>query len=290
MNLTTLLKGTPMYIARAPSIGFYEGLASQFPKLPMLDEPIRQLYIKAYPGDPFRNAQGAVGVTNEKMSDEFSGKRVIQRTWHDAESAVLTLLLFLLRCSPVDSQDESEEKLRHMQDIYMSIRNTSIGSLTDSRDILFQARRTKWSQFLHSGLSHLADPLAAICAAVLPEYEFLEPNDGIIHEIVLHEVLQRLLFQLYCDLRENPVRDIAFNKKLRPLPTDEGWKHTTTAIAESGSKFSSDVFGKVEVNSSQYVGESAEPSTVADPSAFSSPPLRKSKRKRKNERMFYQIL
>jgi len=73
---------------------------------------------------------------------------------------------------------------------------------------------------------------------------------------------------------------LTFNKKLRPLPTDEGWKHTTTAVAESGSKFSSDVFfGKV--------GDSAELSTVT---AFASPPLRKSKRKRKNERIFYQIL
>jgi len=169
--------------------------------------------------------------------------------------------------------------------------------------MLFQARRSKWSQFLHDGLAHLAEPLAAICAAVLPEYEFLQPNNGIIHEVVLHEILQHLLFQLYCDLRENPVRDVTLNKELRPLPVDEGWKHTTTAVAESGSKFSSDIFyGKVDVNESgwsslQYVediafsGASAEPSTVADPpSALSEPPLRKSKRKRKSYRMCHQLL
>ena len=44
-----LLKGTPMYIARAPSMGSYEGTSFQFPKLPELEGQVRQRYVEAYP-------------------------------------------------------------------------------------------------------------------------------------------------------------------------------------------------------------------------------------------------
>ena len=116
-----------MYIARAPSIGSYEGASFKFPKLPELKGQVHRRYVEAYPDGPFQDAQGAIGATNEQMFNKFTGQRVIQRAWHDAESAVLTLLLFLLRCSPIDSKGEPKEKLQHMQDIYKSIRNTSMG-------------------------------------------------------------------------------------------------------------------------------------------------------------------
>jgi len=275
-----------MYIARAPSKGYYEGDPHQFPHLPELRGSVRDRYIKAYPDDPFRDTQGAVGTTNQKMFEEFSGKQVIQRSWHDAESAVLTLLVFLLRCSPLGAEDEPDEKLQHMQEVYKNIRNTSIGSATDPRDLLFLAKKTTWSRLLHDGLAHLVHHVTTICAAVLPEYEFLQASNGIIHEIVLHEVLQRLLFTLYCELKENSDLDVTFKRDLRPLRDDEGWKYSTTAIVQTSSKFSGKVdYGKrkADVDKSEYVeaavlgrafagpGAFAGPSAVAGPSAFAGP-------------------
>jgi hypothetical protein len=44
----------------------------------------------------------------------------------------------------------------------------------------------------------MADTLSEICSAVSPDYEFLQPStDSIDIEVVLHEVLQRLLLQWY---------------------------------------------------------------------------------------------
>jgi hypothetical protein len=53
-----------MYIARAPSKGFYGGIHFPFPLLPVLRDSVHKRYIKAYPDDAFRRAQGPVGSTN----------------------------------------------------------------------------------------------------------------------------------------------------------------------------------------------------------------------------------
>jgi hypothetical protein len=221
------------------------------------------------------------------LSEKFSGKQVIQRSWHDAESAVLTLLIFLLHCSPLEAEDESDDKLQHMQSIYRNIRNTPIGSPLDARDLLFQSNTAVWTRLLHDDLAHVADLASAICAAVLPEYEFLEPSNGVNHEVVLHEVLQRLLFGFCCELKEDPERDVTFKRGLRPLPADGGWTYTTTGITETSSKFASHVVtGKADVNKtpSQHVkaemlsgpfagllAGGAGQSGYAAPSPFASP-------------------
>ena len=63
----------------------------------------------------------------------------------------------------------------------------------------------------------------------------------------MHEVLQRLLFGFYCELKEYPERDVTFKEDLRPLPADGGWIYSTTVIAETNSKFASVVVGKAGV-------------------------------------------
>lgn len=232
-----------MYIARASSKGRYdEDMSYKYPDLPILDGSIRERYIKAYPNDPLRAVQGSVGTMNQEIYTNFGRKRVIQRPWHDAESVVLMLLLFLLRCSPEDSEDESKDDLKEMQQMYTSIQNMPIGTFLDPRDNLFRLRRHGWPLYLHRDFGHLANYLSEICAAVFPDYEFLQPNTAINHEVVLHELLQRLLFKLYCEVKDSPNLDIKFKKEMRPLPVGEGWKQSIHPVAGSKSKFSSDIF------------------------------------------------
>lgn len=224
-----------MYIARGPSKGFYEDVVRyQFPMFPVLDAAISEGYTRAYQGDSLRAANGLVGTLNVKYHQECLEARVIQRPWHDAESIMLTLLMFLLRCSPEGSSKESQDELKPMQHIYTLIRNDGIGSVPDQRDVLLTTGLTVWKLYLHKDLYHLARPLSDICAAIYPDYEFLQPTSNDINvEVVLHELLQRMLLNLYYKITTSPDLDVTFSKNLRPLELGPSRKPVFLPVTET---------------------------------------------------------
>ena len=225
-----------MYIARGPSKGFYDdGVQYVFPVLPTLDAAISERYTTAYQGTSLRAATGRVGTLNEEYRQRCVEVRVVQRPWHDAESIMFTLLMFILRCSPEGSSDESQDDLKPMQQLYTLIRNVGIGSVTDQRDTLLSTGPTRWKRYLHKDLHHLAQPLSNICAAVYPDYEFLQPKSNDIDvEVVLHEVLQRMLLNLYYEITTtSPELDVTFSKNLRPLELGASRKQVFLPVTES---------------------------------------------------------
>ncbi|KAF5357422.1 hypothetical protein D9758_005930 [Tetrapyrgos nigripes] len=194
-----------MYIARGPSKGRYNiPQAHIFEPLPQLQADVAERYEKAYPNDAFRKLQGPIGDYNHELSRECKDKqahtqRLLQRPWHDAESAMLVFLIFLLRCRPKDSAEETQNDLYPFQEIYQSLRKTPIGSVVDIRDNLI---RSHWDVFLHADLVHLESSIQSMCSALRVDYEFLVPAPGVNAELILHEIFQRQLFQLYCHLKE----------------------------------------------------------------------------------------
>ncbi|THV04694.1 hypothetical protein K435DRAFT_158920 [Dendrothele bispora CBS 962.96] len=209
-NTTRDLKaptGTPMFIARGPLLGVYDPPARpyMFEPLPQLQPPdAAERYEQAYPSDPFRKKQGKIGGYNEDLGNECFEEqphtmRLIQRPWHDAESMILMFLIFLLRSKPKDSEPEGADKLKPMQEVYGAVRNTGIGTEVDNRDNMIRGR---WRKLLHARLAHLAKSVTEMCQALNCDYEFLLPATGVNHEIVLHEILQRHLFQMYYKLND----------------------------------------------------------------------------------------
>ncbi|THV04696.1 hypothetical protein K435DRAFT_961716 [Dendrothele bispora CBS 962.96] len=202
------LTGTPLYIARGPSLGVYVPPARpyMFEPLPQLQPPdAAERYEKAYPNDPFRKKQGKIGEYNEDLSNECFEEQphtmqLIQRPWHDAESLMLMFLIFLLRSKPKDSEPEGVDKLMIMQEVYGLVRNTRIGTRTDHRGSYLI--RGRWRQLLHARLAYLAKSITEMCQALNCDYEFLLPATGVDHEVVLHEILQRHLFQIYYKLND----------------------------------------------------------------------------------------
>ncbi|THU76609.1 hypothetical protein K435DRAFT_143003 [Dendrothele bispora CBS 962.96] len=203
------LTGTPMYIARGPSLGRYKPprRAYQFDPLLQLQPPdAAERYEQAYPNDPFRKKQGKIGDFNEGFANECSEDQphtiqLVQRPWHDAESMMLVFLIFLLRSKPKDSKLDTEDlvNLTKMQEVYGKVRNTGIGAEVDARDFMIGG---SWKLLLHPCLVHLADPIWELCMALDFDYEFLVPAAGINHEVVLHEIFQRHLFQIYYKLKD----------------------------------------------------------------------------------------
>jgi len=228
-----------MYIARGPSIGIYISSNRDFPTLLTLRDPIVQLYAKAHPGDALRSATGPVGTFNKNDRKRFARKKVIQRPWHDAESTIFTLLLFLLRCSPEGSPEESEDQLVHMQGLYSMIRDSGIGRIPDARDSLLLSSPDEWAVYLHQGLHDMVDTLSEICSAVSPDYEFLQPStDSIDIEVVLHEVLQRLLLQWYYEvMTAKPNLDITFFQNLRRVPVGQAKRTIVVPATENRGRY-----------------------------------------------------
>ncbi|THV07070.1 hypothetical protein K435DRAFT_380586 [Dendrothele bispora CBS 962.96] len=211
------LTGTPMYIARGPSLGLYT-LPSEPYNFHTLDQikpaEASELYERAYPKDTFRRMQGKVGEFDKTLHQECvekqkHTKRLVQRPWHDAESAMFVFLIFLLRAKPKGSSPEDEDRLRAMQDIYMAIRDTAIGTeAADNRDHLINRDLFWWERVLHTGLEQLAPAIWNLCRPLKVDYEFLVPSKGVDHEVVLHEIFQRQLFQLYYKLKKGEVADV----------------------------------------------------------------------------------
>ncbi|THU90991.1 hypothetical protein K435DRAFT_245543 [Dendrothele bispora CBS 962.96] len=209
------LTGTPMYIARGPSLGRYN-LSERY-NFHTLDQikpaEASELYEKAYPNDTFRQMQGKVGEFDETLYQEYIEEqehtiRLIQRPWHDAESAMFVFLIFLLRAQPRGSSPEDKDRLRAMQDIYMAIRDSAIGTEADSRDHLTNKHALWWERLLHTDLGQLAPAIMNLCRPLKVDYEFLVPSEGVDHEVVLHEILQRQLFQLYYKLKKGELKDV----------------------------------------------------------------------------------
>ena len=230
-----------MYIARGPSKGVYTR-ANSFPPLPILNPGIAGSYASAYPGDRLRTAQGPVGKLDAASFQRYKFKHVVQRPWHDAESIALTFLIFLLRCSPDGSPDESQDDLKPMQYMYRLIQSNGIGSMPDNRDTLLTFTSDEWTFYLHQDLHHLAETLRKICAAVQPDYEFLQPSsDEINVEVVLHEVLQRILLNLYHQMIQisdiTPDLNTTFSKNLRPLDDGSTGKRRYVSATESRSRY-----------------------------------------------------
>ncbi|THU95887.1 hypothetical protein K435DRAFT_778820, partial [Dendrothele bispora CBS 962.96] len=208
------LTGTPMYIARGPSLGRYR-LRSEPYNFHTFDQikpaEASELYEKAYPNDTFRQMQGKVGEFDETLHQEWVEKqahtrRLVQRPWHDAESAMFVFLIFLLRAKPKGSSPEDEGRLCAMQDIYIAIRDTAIGTMADHWHYLINNGISSWERLLHTDLEHLVD------------YEFLVPSEGVNHEVVLHEIFQRQLFQLYYKLKKGELADVELDTvSFRPL-------------------------------------------------------------------------
>ncbi|KAK7467619.1 hypothetical protein VKT23_004672 [Stygiomarasmius scandens] len=220
------LTGTPMYIARGPSAGEYDPPDSPyiFQELPKIEpSEAAELYAAAYPNDAFRKLQGKIGEYDTVFEKECVDKEkhtlhLIQRPWHDAESTLLIFLIFLLRCKPRTSAPETSEKLDSMQDLYYNLRRNAIGAIDDSRDTLIQASRRKWGKYLHDELLHVIDSVSTMCRALQYDYEFLVPAAGVDHELVLHEILQRLLFQIYYKFRKGELADVALDtSSFRPF-------------------------------------------------------------------------
>ncbi|THV04785.1 hypothetical protein K435DRAFT_774316, partial [Dendrothele bispora CBS 962.96] len=203
------LTGTPMYIARGPSLGRYKlpKRAYLFDDLPQLQPPdAAERYEQAYPNDPFRKKQGKIGDFNQGFANECSEERprpkqLVQRPWHDAESMMLVFLIFLLRSKPKDPKLDTEDlvNLTRMQEVYGKVRNTGIGAEVDARDRMIGGR---WELLLHTHLVHLADSITKMCGALDFDYEFLLPAPGVNQEVVLHEIFQRHLFQIYYKLKD----------------------------------------------------------------------------------------
>ncbi|THU92429.1 hypothetical protein K435DRAFT_780243, partial [Dendrothele bispora CBS 962.96] len=158
------LTGTPMYIARGPSLGQYTQPSEPY-NFHTLDQikpaEASELYEKAYPNDTFRKMQGKVGEFDETLcqecvEDQEHTIRLIQRPWHDAESAMFVFLIFLLRAKPKGSSPEDKDRLHAMQDIYMAIRDTAIGTEADHREHLVNKGISSWKRLLHTDLEHLA--------------------------------------------------------------------------------------------------------------------------------------
>lgn len=276
-----------MYIARGPSKGHYEdGLPYHFPTFPTLDAAVSEGYTRAYQGDSLRAANGLVGTLDEEYRQRCAEARVVQRPWHDAESIMLTLLMFLLRCSPEGSSEESQDDLKRMQHIYNLIRNDGIGSIPDQRDALLLTGPTQWKLYLHKDLRHLAGPLNDICAAVYPDYEFLQPTSNDINvEVVLHEVLQRILLNLYYKITTtSPGLDVTFSKNLRPLEVGPPRRPVFVPVSESKSLYA--------LTSTPYVAGPSKAS-VAGPSEAGTSAIHtgiKRQRKRRGMALFIFIL
>ena len=123
--------------------------------------------------------------------------------------------------------------------MYRLIQSNGIGSIPDYRDLLLASTRVEWTLYLHQNLYHLAETLSDICAAVQPDYEFLQPaSDEINVEVVLHEVLQRILLNLYHQISyTTPHLNTTFSKNLRPLEDSSTEKRRYVSVTESRSRY-----------------------------------------------------
>jgi len=108
-----------------------------------------------------------------------------------------------------------------MQNTYRAIRNTTIGAMSDSRNSLINASMSGWKRLLHADLEHLALSISDLCVPLQVDYEFLTPAQGVNHEVVLHEMLQRQLFQLYYNLKKGQLKDVRLlTTSRRPFQLD----------------------------------------------------------------------
>jgi hypothetical protein len=221
----------PMYIARGPAAGNYHRSVSDNlvpPFYDIEDLTVRDLYCQAYPDDPMRSFNGCFGQVDDELYNACRQlynppehtKRLIQRPWHDAESAILVFLLHLLRAKPKDSvlEDPDSPCLLAIQRVYETLRNTRIGAEMDPRYSFLNSMEIMYWVHEKLTLPELHATIEGICKALKFGYEFLIPQESIIQEVVLHENFQRLLFELYCKLKEKPDLDEQFEPgKLRPL-------------------------------------------------------------------------
>jgi hypothetical protein len=204
-----------MYIARGPWRGSYKRLRKvpTFEPLPQLQGDMGERYKKAYPKDAFRNLlEGMIGDFNRELLHESGDQqphmlRLLQRPWRDAESAILVFLIFLPRCRPKNSPDETKNDLRPFQTIYQQLRQTPIGN-GDAFDYWDALLQSDWETLLHAGLVHLEPSIMSMCDVLEVDYEFLVPSPGVNPELVLHEILERQLFLLYYELRKGELEDV----------------------------------------------------------------------------------
>ncbi|KAK7440597.1 hypothetical protein VKT23_016945 [Stygiomarasmius scandens] len=229
ISLNAETQGTPMYIARGPSLGWYNIRYRSFMDLPVIQPPEAALrYELAYPGTSFRTKKGTIGRFNDALESDLNSRKphtehVIQRPWHDAESTLFVFFIFLLRCRPVGLPKEKPEQLGHMQDLYSLLRVHTIGAGTDARIDFVGASTLWWNKYLHEGLQHITPYLAKMSRVLEADYELLLPAQGIEQEIVLHEILQRLFFELYYNIKCGTVSDVQFDTEtFRPIKKTSG--------------------------------------------------------------------
>ncbi|KAK7464194.1 hypothetical protein VKT23_006360 [Stygiomarasmius scandens] len=236
----------PMYIARAPSSNLYRIQSRSFVDLPIIQpEEAAMHYRLAYPDTPFRAIQGSIGQFNRELANELNELQhhttnVIQRPWHDAELALFVFLIFLLRAKPSDSEKEDEDQLGPMQELYTSLRAHRIGAMVDARAELVNYTGLWWRNVLHKDLHQIAPYLEKLVEVLQPDYEFLIPTDSIEQEVVLHEILQCLLFEFYYSIKCGTVCDTQFDSKVfRPIKIC-GDSMVTNTDKPSASRYSNE--------------------------------------------------
>ncbi len=237
-RLIFFMKGTPMFIARSVASGMFrfEEHASNFPKMPLLSDDARKVYVDAYEEQVYNSYNDLDGYAHgSKLPILTRNARPVQKSFchrpdHDVESIFWVLLVTLLRAQP-RTHTENVDMTTYWKAYDLFLAHTvQTADEIDSREPLLSVREDYLEHALDPGLRSLAPMLYDMASQIRPEYAYLDPPPVPEH---LHEPMRRLLLEQILKMKDDPIPLEAGS--VRPLkPRDPpAQAPTVQAVAES---------------------------------------------------------